>query len=217
MCSIVGSYDKEKFKELVELNSYRGSFSNSITVFSPNKPNITIKNFGKMDFELLDQFIGPSYFLGHSQSPTNGLVLEFNRIHPCRIIECGTNFSLLHNGIIKPHYVDLLNSRYDTAFTWDTEALCHHIVESLSRHGWECLDEVDGSFACAAFGSWQEVHIFRNSAAPLFLDKDSLDISSTKFPKGELIPVNKVLAFDLFSHHKWESTFNNKHNPFYFG
>ena len=84
MCSIIGSFSKEKFKELVELNQHRGDFSYSLLVLDPISSKALQKKqgFGKFPVDIIDDAMDNKYYLGHTQAPTNGLIEDSSKIHP---------------------------------------------------------------------------------------------------------------------------------------
>ena len=55
MCAIVGSFQLDKLKELIKLNSYRGSHSYSISFYDiENRTlNNVIKDFGELDVDTI--------------------------------------------------------------------------------------------------------------------------------------------------------------------
>lgn len=218
MCSIFGSFDKNKVKELIKLNEYRGTFSYSLTFLPTNgSANVMVKGFGKIPDDILDM-CNDGYFLGHCQAPTNGLVQDYNRIHPCVFKPHNSDYNmyLLHNGIIKPPYVDAINKQLNTNYQWDTQAF----AESINQIGLiPTLNSVEGSFACVMFnhiGDWFKM--FRNTVAPLFVD-DDLNISSTLFNgnNARIIQPNIIYHIDLPEREIVpQHCFNNQHKPFFF-
>lgn len=216
MCSIIGSYSKETFTNLVKLNEYRGVFSYSLSFFPiDGSANVLSKGFGKFPLELLDRFEKPGYFLGHCQAPTNGLIEDYDRIHPCAFKPNNSDYNmyLLHNGIIKPDSVDNFNKKLNSDYQWDTQALAEYInnVGLLTA-----LNEVEGSFACVMFnhiGSW--LKLFRNEISPLFVD-DELNISSTRFKNSTSIDHNTFYHLDIQNKTLDKSgEFNNTYAPYY--
>ncbi|MGI0075792.1 MAG: hypothetical protein ACREAU_00105 [Nitrosopumilaceae archaeon] len=218
MCSIIGSFDKEKFLELVKLNSYRGMFSHSLTVIQ-GITSTTVKNFGAFDEALLEKIPDGCYMLGHCQAPTNGLIEDRERIHPY----IKGPFKLFHNGIIKPQTMEMINRRLGTKYEWDTQALAEYITKDsgdklyISADFVNSLEDIDGSFACCLVVGVNNIYIFRNSTAPLFIDND-LNISSTGFKDAQSIMFNSIYQLILYDRTYQEvATFENKHDPFYFG
>ena len=205
MCSIIGSYSKDKFLELVKLNEYRGSFSYSLTVYNENDSN-TWKDFGLFNKDVLDNVRDGDFILGHCQAPTNGLVRDYNRIHPY----INDSIKLLHNGIIKKNDVDRINELLNTNYEWDTQALGEYIKNDFDR-----LSDVEGSFACCLIKD-NKLFIFRNAISPLYVDRNA-NISSTKFKESNMIEFNTIYQLDHLSHSfDGCSNFNNTHNPYYF-
>jgi glucosamine 6-phosphate synthetase-like amidotransferase/phosphosugar isomerase protein len=203
MCSIVGSYSKDMFIELLKLNRYRGAFSHSLTLFQKDRC-VIFKDFGDFNLDLLNNVIDGDYMLGHCQSPTNGLVKEFDRIHPF----VDSQFKLLHNGIIKKQEVDRLNLELGSSFVWDTQLLGTYIKEDFDK-----LSDIEGSFACACIKD-NELYIFRNAISPLYLD-NAANISSTKFNDAIMIENNNIYKM-IDNTYVSVDKFNNTHNPYYF-
>ena len=73
MCGISASLNKDKFIELMKLNSYRGNFSYSVMVFDYiNKKILYLnKSFGEFDEKIIENLNYENvYYIGHQQSPT---------------------------------------------------------------------------------------------------------------------------------------------------
>ena len=201
MCSIIGSFDKNKIKELYELNSYRGSLSYSLTTFEYDdegrlRLGVLFQDEGKMPDDLIDTHhnIEGRFVVAHSQAPTT----QSKNIHPAIY----GSALLWHNGIIKQKSI--------SEGTWDTAWL----LEQIINYGWSSLSRIDGTFACMMYDG-AGLYIFRNEISPLFVDKN-LNISSTKFEGSESLPPNKVFKidinarrFDVIAH------FDTLENPYY--
>lgn len=215
MCSIVGSFSENKFCELMKLNAYRGEFSHSISYITKEFESHTEKQFGQfkqIEFRtgLVEQ-TKDYYYLGHSQAPTGGLVLDANRIHPAS----NGKFKLLHNGIIKSSYVETLRSVLRSSNSWDTQLLLDYLVEN--NMNFEKLSDIDGAFACALIKESQFLTIFRNAPSVLFID-ENFNISSTKFEGAKLVDVDSVFSLDLYNKKmKKISSFTSKSDPYYYG
>ena len=210
MCSIIGSFSVDKFKELLALNHSRGSFSYSLTILDPHADtSITTKDFGEFDLSLLDNIPMDSYLLGHCQAPTNGLHKLVERIHPYITAD---DIKILHNGIIKSKNMKILNEKMGTNYEWDTQALAEYIIPDLIPR----LADIEGSFACALIKPHTFVKVFRNAIAPLFTDGKG-NLSSTKFESSFAIKENTfyVLSFAIKDFMK-VGEFINTHNPYYF-
>jgi hypothetical protein len=210
MCSIVGSFSVEKFKELLELNKSRGSFSYSLTVIDSYKnKSTTTKDFGDFDLSLLDNIPKGAYLLGHCQAPTNGLHKLVERIHPY-VMKNGSK--ILHNGIIKTKSMKILNEKMGTNYEWDTQALAEYISSDLISR----LADIEGSFACVLIEDNTFVEVFRNAIAPLFTD-DNGNLSSTKFKSSISIKENTFYLLSFVTKSFLPiGTFINTHNPYYF-
>lgn len=210
MCSIVGSYSKEKFKELVKLNQSRGSFSYSFMVINPTTLEIVslTQKFGVFDIDVVDTAPDDMYYLGHTQAPTGGLIEDPNRIHPARI----DNLFMFHNGIIKQKDVARLQNEHNTTEAWDSKLMLMEIQKKGLK---ETLDTIDGSFACV-FRDEKCLKIFRSAAGTLFTD-DKMNISSTAFEGGERIEKDYIFGLDLA--HKviyLMCDFKSKSNPYFY-
>ena len=221
MCAIFGSFDKEKFEELAELNQYRGDFSWSITqfvtgafkhyrdgeaVFS-SRMRKSLGTFPKhfqgqhYDFKDYDSTLYKTYWLGHVQAPTT----ESIEMHP----SCIRNDMLWHNGIIKDYQVKEWQEGYGS-LNWDTELLHRHILLGGD------LDDVDGTFSCARYDG-EQVTLFRNEISPLFYDED-LNISSVEFENSEETEAGVNYGMDFHSKVLEPlNRFETKENPYYFG
>lgn len=189
MCAIVGSFDKEKLKELVRINSYRGSFSHSFATYLPNEKDLILHSmeFGPLDPNIIDKnFIEGSYGIAHIQAPTSAKH-TVERIHPA--IYSGS--CLWHNGILKTTYINKhVKDNPDTS-DWDTEI----ILRELVSNGYKILSTVDGSFSCLAFDG-SEMFLFRNLLSPMFMD-DDLSLSSTQFRLSYETPANSFFRINF--------------------
>ena len=210
MCSIVGSFSKEKFKDLIHLNQHRGSFSYSFLALNPKslKTETLIQHFGLFDLSVVDSAPDGMYYLGHTQAPTGGLIEDPNRIHPARI----DDFFMFHNGIIKQKDVARLQAEHNTTEGWDSKLM---LMEIKKNGLMETLNTIDGSFACV-FNDGKCLKFFRSAAGTLFTDKEA-NISSTAFPGGERIDKDYVFGVEL--EHKaiyLKDSFKSKSNPYYY-
>lgn len=221
MCSISGSFDKDTLIKLLKLNESRGSFSHSLTVVDPIDRTVsTVRQWGLFDVSLLDSVKDGQYMVTHCQAPTNGLVKDEARIHPYEIPGVGR---LLHNGIITPKSLKIMNESMNTHYEWDTQALLEYLNDSHDPWyikgyiDWNRADTIEGSFACVYINEDANVYVVRNQIAPLFIDAN-LSISSTKFENSTPIPANveNYLNFDLMEVGEIRK-FNNTYNPFFFG
>ena len=179
MCSIVGSYDIEQIERLVNLNAYRGQKTHSLLEVLDQRIVRIWKGPGPLGH--FDKY-PDSYMIVHHQEPTTQSI----DIHPAVI---GDKL-LYHNGIIKERYLDIIRKELDTDGQWDTKLL----LQLIEERGLSCLSDVDGSFACVYINKGN-VHVFRNTLAPLFID-DNATISSTQFDGSIELPPNVVSRID---------------------
>jgi hypothetical protein len=216
MCSIIGSYRKEKFKELVEINKTRGTFSYSVTVIEVLNNNIAeiIKDFGEINYDIIECYEDYEfYFLAHQQAPTNSLVKLKERIHPAII----NNSYLYHNGIITNKGLDIIKNEISVndidinLSGWDTYILLKFIEQSSDTTF--NLSKIIGGFACVLLKD-KEFLLFRNSSSIIYFDYH-LNISSTKFNDSvEAVP-GHIYKFDLSNRTiKLFSTFNDLDSNF---
>lgn len=206
MCSIIGSFDLIKFKELIKINQYRGSFAYSYSSFDPKIGILnTIKDFGEFDINIINK-ITQSYTIGHIQAPTGGLIKDVKRIHPSRI----KNSYLFHNGILKKTYIEKLQNKFRTNNNWDTYLLHKELIAS----GFEKLNNIDGSFGCVYIVN-NNIYLFANDLINLFID-DEVNISSVKFNKSTKLPSNCVFKLDLLNKTYTDIyQFKTYNNPYY--
>ena len=210
MCSIIGSFDKEKLIDLCELNAYRGQHSHSIS-YMDNTFGIYLmkKSFGPIDYEAIDPHDG-EYCIIHMQAPTTDSK-ELNNIHPASNNPYCRNSMLWHNGIIKEKEVERLREKYQMKSTWDTYILLHHLIAGGS------LDDIDGTFSCLWYNDMRELRLFRNEISPMFIDSHST-ISSTKFENSVATEPNTMFDFNPFKNKLTPLySFQTKENPYYFG
>ena len=203
MCAIFGSYDQDMFYELMRKNSYRGSFSYSISYYDGKKINVVEKDFGSMPIKDLE----PNYYyIGHVQAPTTDSK-DVTSIHPAN----DRGDYLWHNGIIKDHQVKKWQSDCKKEWTWDTKWLLYLLNTGDKER---VLSEADGSYACLWYGKYNpSIYLFRNDNCPMFINGH--DFSSTKFDNSESIESG---AFYAFSKEKgWVPNYNKfkTKNTFY--
>lgn len=202
MCSITGSFDKQKLKELRELNAYRGEQSYSLCTFraydSECAIQVLFQDYGKMP-DSLNTFLplpNNDYIVSHLQAPTT----QTPNLHPA----ANKGALLWHNGIVKQHAMP--------QGMWDTLWLLDLIV----MNDWNILSTVTGSFACMLFMK-HNLYVFRNEISPLFID-DDLNVSSTKFNGSRSLEPNTVFLMDLSRRIlQPTATFKTNENPYFFG
>lgn len=206
MCSIIGSFDKEKVVELCELNTYRGQHSHSISYY----------DIYRNDFNQINRKMGPinyddinipedHYCIVHMQAPTTDARDDLS-VHPAVI----NRDVMWHNGILKAKEIERLRAKYKLLTQWDTYILLKHMMSEGTPDG------IDGTFSCLWFDSYR-LYLFRNEISPMFIDAD-MNISSTKFTNSEPTPANAILLFEpsLFRLVPILN-FNTVENPYYFG
>lgn len=224
MCAIVGSFSKDKLKELIELNSYRGNHSYSLTEYDPIKKEIgqVYRDFGEVNYSLLDSLDEGMYYIAHTQAPTTQ-AKGHNNIHPSVLNYhwlgiLGGQSLLWHNGIIKENCIKEMQSKLNTTEKWDTK-----LLHEWRRRGYS-LNEIDGTFSCLFYYEKSnedltfsgDLYLFRNEISPMFMD-NNMNLSSTKFIGSYSTLPNKVLKLD-FENQGYEviEEFETKENPYYF-
>lgn len=215
MCSIIGSSNIIKLKELIQLNLYRGNSTFSITEIDikTNKIKSVNKFLSNYVDDKLDIYknMNNIYYIVHIQAPTNSCGLNEENIHPAYYKKY--NNYLWHNGIILQKDINFLSNKYFTGekYYWDTKIL----IDLLSEHKFKVLDDIEGSFACL-FHNNENLYMFRTTSCPLFIDKE-LNISSTKFDNSESIEVGKVYKLDIKQKNFFIiKDFTCKDNPYFF-
>ena len=203
MCSIFGSFSKDKIVELAELNRYRGQHSYSYSYYHPDTNDITVsKGLGDIP---LDQIKIPegAYCIAHMQAPTtDNKTIEY--VHPAY----NQGAWLWHNGIIKDHWVKSAMKEYNIDNSWDTFLILHkYINEGI-------LNDIDGTFSCVYFGN-KSLQLFRNEISPLFID-DNYNISSTKFEGSKSLEPNIIWEFHPGIGINKIGLFNTVENPYFF-
>lgn len=201
MCGIFASFNKEKLKELYEINRYRGEVNYSLSSFGFEN-SVTLKNLirheGKMPGDAIDKFliVAGDYMVGHIQAPTS----QSSSIHPAEY----ESRLLWHNGIIKQSVFQ--------GSSWDTQWM----LEKLAVNGISELSNFDGTFACILYAS-KGLFVFRNEISPMFID-DELSISSTKFEGSRSLEPNTFFEINLSTRTLSALyKFITKENPYYFG
>jgi len=188
MCSIIASFSKDKIKDLVKINQYRGNFSYSISAININTMLVekTIKDFGLFNYSSLDNIKEGFYYICHVQAPTNGILNLKERIHPTEL----KNSRLWHNGIITPKGVKYLQNSTNINSTFDTELL----HTSLYYNQFKQLSEIEGLFSCVYLN--QILTLFRTKHGKLYIDED-LNISSERFQNSKCINYNTIYKVDF--------------------
>ena len=209
MCAIVGSFNRDKLLELIELNSYRGSHSYSFSVLNPKtgELEVRVKSLGAFEPNRTDCQLPDGYYgIAHIQAPTTD-AKKIEDIHPAR----ENTAYLWHNGIIKANHVKVLQSRYGIDTNWDTKLLLRAVLTSFNE-----LNYVDGSYSCLLHDN-NRAYLFRNAISPMFYDKN-LNISSTKFEGSITTPSDRVLRMDFESKCLYNvAEFKTVENPYFFG
>ncbi len=212
MCSIACSFSRSKLQKLINLNQYRGNFSYSISIFDNIRGIIySHKDFGKFDFNQVPEKEYLQYYIAHVQSPTGGLLKEYNRIHPSYLSE--SDSYLWHNGIIKNNSIKHLQQKLSINEEWDT-MLLH---EDLDTEYFKGLNHIDGSFGCIyIMNKIPTIYVFTSEIITLFIDSE-FNISSVKFENSQRITPNIVYNLDIIlKKMKLCSNFNSKSSPYYF-
>lgn len=222
MCAIVGSFDRNKLIELIELNSYRGSHSysfstlNTYGVMTVRKQGLGAPNY--------DDIIVHSGYYGivHIQAPTTD-AKSLDTVHPAisslertfqkdkHTLEKQPYSCLWHNGIIKDDCVKSLQQKQNSQVVWDTALLLNEVDSDLRN-----LNSIDGSFSCLYYKDGR-MYLFRNDISPMYFD-EQLNISSTKFKGSVATEANKVWLVDTYHralHKVFE--FETVENPYFFG
>lgn len=203
MCSIIGSFDKDKIVELANLNAYRGQHSYSIAYYNPYRAEVTYLKRGLGSLPV-DEINIPNkhYCIVHQQAPTTSL--KDDTIHPAQI---GKQL-LWHNGIVKAEHIKKMQKELFCSHNWDTYLILRQIKDLDTPEG------IDGTFACLWFDD-AGLTVFRNEISPLFYDKD-YNLSSTKVEGFDSIPPNKMFIFDpLGKDLSLISEFKTVENPYY--
>lgn len=217
MCAIIGSSDLNTLKELIELNSYRGSHSYSFSLFNTysNTLHVLKRKLGTINLDSL--FIpANSYCIVHIQAPTTD-AKDVDSIHPAAIPGTTSEFpdmALWHNGIIKEDTVKENAIKYGTS--WDTAQILKAL--KVNNHSWNILNDFDGTFSCLYFNRLLDrLVLFRNEISPMFID-DKLNISSTRFSGSKETEPNVVFEMDLqYNRLINVGEFRTVENPYFFG
>lgn len=216
MCAIIGSRDIEILKDLIKLNSYRGSESYSFSWYNVYFGSLVVVDSGKGSIDI-DKLMLPSecYGIVHVQAPTSGLV----GIHPAVIMEefyplYTPDYALWHNGIIKADIVQKLKE--ELGYDWDTMQMLSKISKSGSDW-FNVLNEFDGTFSCLYYRRPKSLYLFRNQISPMFMDSD-LNISSTRFEGSHETEHDVVWKMDLINNKLVnKGSFKTVENPYFFG
>lgn len=200
MCSIVGSFNFKKAKELCEANYYRGSLNHSISYIDIESNIIEVNRFkGPLDLDNILSYPN-KYIIVHQQAPTQ----NSNFIHPAEFY----SQYLWHNGLLKFDCVKKFKEKYKIDNIWDTYYILRE-MQSLN------FTELDGSYACLYFKD--NLYMFRNNLSPLYIDND-LNVSSTRFKDSISLKSESLFHIDLQNKHLIEVLqFKTIETPYYFG
>ena len=205
MCAIVGSFDVDKVKELVDLNAYRGQHSYSIAEYFPSDKKIVLHKRALGAFDISDVKFNGGYVICHTQAPTTD-ARDLDNVHPSEF----SDSYLWHNGIIKDKCVKELQETWKLKnVAWDTKLI--HVDNKMGGS----LSDIDGTFSCLMFDKG-ELFLFRNKISPMFIDSD-FNISSTKFEGAKKTDPEWVYAMDFKNYELVETAaFATKENPYFF-
>jgi hypothetical protein len=214
MCAIIGSFNQQTLEELVEINSYRGQHSYSISEYDLENCTMNTRRKCLGSFSLQDiELRAGMYYVAHIQAPTTA-ASAIDSIHPS--VRAEGRDLLWHNGIIKEECVKDLQVGMSSSQSWDT-GLIHDWIREGNQ-----LDAIDGTYSCLRYVapstySKGAVFLFRNEISPMFVD-GKLNISSTKFEGSHQTKPNTMYKVNFNSNELEEAgTFKTKNNPYYFG
>jgi len=204
MCSIVGSFNKDRLIKLCEINAYRGQSSHSISYFDIVTGEIKVHR-GEGPINYKDIAFAPlTYCIVHMQAPTQQ---EHKTIHPAEY----EGRYLWHNGILKQDYIKKLKGELDEVCNWDTFLMLKAMVQTNRKS----ISSFDGSFSCVFYEN-EKVYAFRNEIAPLYYNAQ-MDISSTHFQGSKSLDPNSIYHMDFnFQTFFRVSNFTTVLNPYYF-
>lgn len=207
MCSIIGSFDRDKIIDLIKLNLYRGQHSYSISYYNVETKTIDNikKDLGSIPFESIDIPEG-HYCIAHMQAPTTSNK-SIESIHPAFYEEASSY--LWHNGIVKDHCIKEMMFELLESNSWDTYLILKQFETKKT------LDGIDGTFSCLYYKEREGLKLFRNEISPLFID-DNDNISSTKFENSFSLEPNIVWNFIPGEDIIEEYTFSTVENPYFF-
>lgn len=205
MCSIIGSYDKDKIRELAKLNEYRGAHSHSVYVFKQHINEVLYSHKGLGPLNIDDHELPQGYIVVHQQAPTTDNKDE-KSIHPAQL---GKHL-LWHNGIIKAEQVKRLQEKLESNISWDTKLILLNLILN------DTVRDLDGTFSCLWYDG-TNLFLFRNEISPMFMDGNG-NISSTRFPGSNPIDPNYLWIFDPYyaTLADYIEEFNTVENPYYF-
>lgn len=190
MCGIIGSSNKNTFKDLFDSNKERGNFAYGVmTIKIDNSLNI-IKDcdFNKeINFE--DDVI---FYLGHLQSPTS-TKREFNveTTHPFEY----KGMYLAHNGVLSNFKT--LKSTYFNSNNKDINEVDSSIILPLiDKIGLkETLEKLEGTFGCWLYNSnTSELFVFRSGST---LYTDGKNVSSKPINDWSMFEEGVIYRFNF--------------------
>jgi glutamine phosphoribosylpyrophosphate amidotransferase len=205
MCSIIGSFNKDKIVDLVKLNLYRGQHSYSYSYYNPEDNTIQVnRGLGEIPLDAINIPEG-CYCIAHMQAPTTENK-DINSVHPAY----SGSALLWHNGIVKTKWINERKKQYegDRYNSWDTYLILRQYIDD--GH----LNNIDGTFSCVYYSPMEGLQLFRNLISPLFID-DNHNISSTKFENSLPLPANIIWNFNPGEGIIRDGIFNTVENPYY--
>jgi len=207
MCSIIGSFNREKIKQLAELNAYRGQHSHSVYVFDEDSYDVIYSHRGIGPLDLDQHELPAGYIVVHQQAPTTDNKDE-SSIHPAQI---GKHL-LWHNGIVKAEAIKCLQRKFNSTVSWDTKLILLSMIYT------DNVQDIDGTFSCLYYDC-QKLVLFRNEISPMFYDHNG-NISSTKFENSLPLPPNVIWKFNprhvIFDDCNNINMFATVENPYFF-
>lgn len=205
MCSIVGSFKKDKLIELCKLNEHRGQHSHSVSYYDIVTGEISVQRAsGPINYDYIRQR-SLVYMIVHMQAPTSEGAAS--NIHPAY----HDGRFLWHNGILKQTYIQQLKESLNEVCSWDTFLMLKAITQDR-----EYLNQLDGSLSCLLYDH-EKLYLFRNEISPMFYD-ENLNISSVSFHGSKPTPPNQLHHMDFnFSELFAVKNFMTKFNPYYLG
>ncbi len=224
MCGIVGSFDIEKVKSLVEEVKKRGTVAFSLSAFDietlasiiiENHPGvITAGDVAKFYWEHHDKVLsGQTFYIAHMQSPTSSDEYSYHpaTLHPSLHSSEAYPALLWHNGMADNVFHQTLKDK-DGKLPWDTL----YLLEQIRMKGPEkALTEFQGSFACFFSHPREEgVFVFRNAISPMFFDKKTWTFCSIPFQDSEKLPANEIFHLTIDGLVSTGTKFANTYNPF---
>lgn len=193
MCGIYGSNCFEQFKDLYNLNVYRGNFAAGHVYLDRPGKSIHISKFpGQVKYT--KPSVTANYYMGHTQSPT-GTVRDYHpsTTHP---FETG-NWLIAHNGVINnwkqlaETYLPNHKCAVDTSIIpalLEMYIAARHTVEEIDVIVQKVLNMLSGTYGVFIYNKVYDALYIARCGSTMFYNDKNMVFSSSPAPGLDPLP-----------------------------